>query len=205
MKAIIDRFRGVPWQRVLSGVQGAMVPPINDDMAEAEIYRRYFFGPSVNLSGLKSGYTGPGTSTFTLPHLAEAFLDIRIPRNWDVQETLAIIRAHLDSAGFSDVEMQVFGAYNGSRVSRDATITQAADALFRSRGIEIIWWPMTGGGGPWSTFSEEFGMPLLRDVGMGHGRASVKDEYLVIEGTGRIGGMVEMALSHAEMMLRLAG
>lgn len=47
-------------------------------------------------------------------------------------------------------------------------------------------------------------MPVLRDVGLGHGRASTIDEYLVIEGAGRVGGMVEMALSHAEIMLRMA-
>jgi hypothetical protein len=64
---------------------------------------------------------------------------------------------------------------------------------------------MTGAGGPWSAFTEDFGMPLLRDVGLGHGRASAKDEYLVIEGSGPVGGMMEMALSHAKMMLRLSG
>jgi hypothetical protein len=70
--------------------------------------------------------------------------------------------------------------------------------------VEIVWWPMTGGGGPWSIFANEFGIPVLRDIGLGHGRASSIDEYLVIEGNGRIGGMVEMALSHAEFMLRMA-
>jgi hypothetical protein len=44
----------------------------------------------------------------------------------------------------------------------------------------------------------------LRDVGLGHGRASATDEYLVIDGDGRGGGVVDMALSHAEFMMRLA-
>jgi acetylornithine deacetylase/succinyl-diaminopimelate desuccinylase-like protein len=203
MEAIRTRFGGQPWQRVLPGVQGAPVPPI-DGLQETEIYLRYFFGASLNISGLCSGYTGPGTVTFSLPHKAEAFLDIRIPRTWKVQEVLTALRAHLDGAGFSDVEIQVFGAFDGSRVDRHADVVRAARGLFASAGAEIIWWPMTGGGGPWSIFANEFGIPVLRDVGLGHGRASLRDEYLVIEGSGRVGGVVEMALSHAEFMMRMA-
>jgi len=204
MQAIMARFRGVPWQRVLAGVQGANVRATND-IPEPQVYRRYFFGPSANLNGLRSGYLGPGTRTFTLPHVAEAFLDIRIPRTWDVTKVLQDLRQRLEAKGFHDVETVVLGAFNGSRVRRDAPLVQAAEALFTSHDLDIVWWPATGGGGPWSLFTEEFGIPLLRDVGLGHGRASAKDEYLVIEGTEKVGGIVELALSYVEFMLRLAG
>jgi len=204
MRTLAARFAGIPWQRVLPGVQGADVPPIGD-VGEADVYRRFFFGPSANLNGLRSGYMGPGTPTFTLPHVAEAVLDIRVPRLWDVREVLRAIRARLDGAGFPDVEMDVAGAFNGSRVPRTAPVVRAAETLFASRGLEVVWWPMTGGGGPWSIFAEEFGMPVLRDVGLGHGRASATDEYLVIDGTGSVGGMVDMAVSHAEFMARMGG
>jgi acetylornithine deacetylase/succinyl-diaminopimelate desuccinylase-like protein len=99
----------------------------------------------------------------------------------------------------------VAGAFNGSRVPRTAPVVRAAETLFASRGLEVVWWPMTGGGGPWSIFAEEFGMPVLRDVGLGHGRASATDEYLVIDGAGSVGGMVDMAVSHAEFMARMGG
>ena len=203
MRAILTRFRGQPWQRVLPGVQNAPVRAI-DDLKEAEIYSRYFFGPSVNISGLRCGYTGPGTVTFSLPHLAEAFLDIRIPRTWKAGEVVSTLRTHLDHAGFSDIEVQVFGAFDGFRVDRRAGLVRAAQDLFDAAGVEVIWWPMTAGGGPWSIFTSEFGIPVLRDIGLGHGRASARDEYLVIEGTGSIGGMVEMAHSHAAFMMSMA-
>jgi acetylornithine deacetylase/succinyl-diaminopimelate desuccinylase-like protein len=203
MRALMARHAGTPWQQVLPGVQGADVPAV-DDALQPDVYRRFFFGPSMNLNGLRAGHSGPGTATFTLPHVAEAVLDIRVPRTWDVAAVLRAVRARLDGAGFSDVEMDVHGAFNGSRTPRDAAPVRAAEALFAARGLEVVWWPMTGGGGPWSIFQEEFGMPVLRDVGLGHGRASAVDEFLVIDGAGRVGGMVEMALSHAEFMLRLA-
>ncbi|MGH2403281.1 MAG: M20/M25/M40 family metallo-hydrolase [bacterium] len=204
MRAIITRFSGTPWQRVLPGVQGDDAPAI-DDAGEAEVYRRFFFGASVNINGLRSGFLGPGTPTFTLPHTAEAVLDIRLPRTWDVQVALRGIRDRLDRAGFSDIEIDVHGAFNGSRVARNTPVVGAAEALFGARGLDVVWWPMTGGGGPWSLFSEQFGIPVLRDVGMGHGRASAVDEYLVVEGNARVGGLVEMAASHAEFMFRVAG
>ncbi len=204
MRAIMSRFAGTPWQRVLPGVQGEDVQ-VMAGVDEAGVYQQFFFGASLNINGLRGGYLGPGTLTFTLPHAAEAMLDIRVPRTWDVQAVLRAMRRRLDREGFGDVEMDVHGAFNGSRVARDASLVRAAEALFGERGLDVVWWPATGGGGPWSLFSEQFGIPVLRDVGIGHGRASAVDEFLVVEGTGPIGGLVEMAASHVEFMLRFAG
>lgn len=204
VEALMKRFAGTPWQKVLPGVQGAEVPAV-DDASEAEVYRRFFFGPSMNLQGLRSGYVGGSSPTFTLPHVAEASFDIRVPRSWKVQDVLTGIRARLDAHGFDDVEMDVKGAYDGSSVPRSAPVVRAALDLFKAHGVEVVSWPMTGGGGPWSVFSTEFGIPLLRDVGLGHGRASATDEFLAIDGGSKIGGMVDIALSHVEFMMRLAG
>jgi len=204
MEAIRARYAGRAWQKVLSGVQGADVPAVEAAVDEADIYARYFFGPSLNLNGLRAGYVGPGSNTFGLPHVAEAFFDIRVPRTWKTGDVLRELRRHLDEKGFPDVVMEVFGAFDGSRVARTSSVVAAASALFEAAGIDTVWWPATGGGGPWSLFSTELGMPLLRDIGLGHGRASVRDEYLVIEGHDRVAGMVDMATSHAEFMLRMA-
>jgi acetylornithine deacetylase/succinyl-diaminopimelate desuccinylase-like protein len=203
METLRRQFAGASWQQVLPGVQGADSAPIAG-LDEPRIFRRYFFGPSFNLNGLRSGYTGPGTLTFTVPHVAEAFFDIRIPRNWDTRSVLAALRKRLDDGGFHDIEVDVRGAFNGSSVPRDAPILKAAEAMFSARGLEVVRWPMSGGGGPWSMFAEEFGIPVLRDVGLGHGQALARDEYLVIEGKDNVAGMVEMALSYVELMQRLA-
>src|SRR5207247_8236858 len=128
----------------------------------------------------------------------------RVPRVWDVRRVLDTVRARLDRAGFGDVELEVFSAFNGFRLSRDAAIACAAEKLFAAHDVEVVWWPMTGGGGPWSIFSEEFGMPVLRDVGLGHGRAGATDEYIVVEGRGKVAGLVEIGVSDVEVMRRLA-
>jgi acetylornithine deacetylase/succinyl-diaminopimelate desuccinylase-like protein len=203
MEALRRRFSGAPWQQVLPGVQGGEIPAIAG-LDGSQIFRRYLFGPSFNLNGLRSGYTGPGTPTFTIPHVAEAFFDIRIPRTWDAHAVLAAIRTRLDAGGFRDVEIDVRGAFNGSGVPRDAPILAAAEGMFRAHGVEVVRWPMSGGGGPWSLFAHEFGIPVFRDVGLGHGQALATDEYLVIEGSGKVAGMVDMAISYVELMQRLA-
>lgn len=197
------KFAGKPWQSVLSAVGGQSIPSVGD-MTEEEIYHQYFYGPSVNLNGLKSGYIGPGSLAFTMPQVAEAVLDIRIPRDWKCDDILRGMRSCLDEKGFTDVEMDVFAANDGSRVSRESTLVRAAASMFADKGVDVTYWPMTGGGGPWSMFSTEFGMPLLRDVGMGHGGSGAKNEYLVVEGTGKVEGVVGMAASHVEYMLRMA-
>jgi acetylornithine deacetylase/succinyl-diaminopimelate desuccinylase-like protein len=204
MEEIRARFAGSSWQSVLAGVQSADVRAVSAAMTEADIYERYFFGPSFNLNGLRAGYTGPGTNTFELPHTADAYFDIRIPRTWKTADIVRALREHLDRRGFEDIAVDVFGAFDGSRVSSTSRIVTAARSLFDAAGVDTIWWPATGGGGPWSLFSTELGKPLLRDVGLGHGRASARDEYLVVEGHGNVRGMVDMALSHADFMLRMA-
>jgi acetylornithine deacetylase/succinyl-diaminopimelate desuccinylase-like protein len=203
VEALMKRFKGTPWQKVLPGVQGADVPAVND-MSEAEVYRHFFFGPSMNLQGLRSGYVGGSSPTFTLPSVAEASFDIRVPRSWKTQDVLRGMRARLDAKGFADVEMDVKGAYDGSSVPRDSLPVRAAHEMYRARGVEVVNWPMTGGGGPWSMFSNDFGIPLLRGVGMGGGRGSATDEFLAVDGNDKVAGMVEMATSHVEYMMRLA-
>jgi hypothetical protein len=122
--------------------------------------------------------------------------------NWH-PEHQADRRVRVNGRAYAAAALLQQGRARSSRVDRRADVVRAAEDMLGSAGVEIIWWPMTGGGGPWSIFANEFGIPILRDIGLGHGRASSTDEYLVIEGSGRIGGMVEMALSHAEFMLRM--
>jgi acetylornithine deacetylase/succinyl-diaminopimelate desuccinylase-like protein len=203
VEALLERFKETPWQKVLPGVQGADVPAV-DDMSDAEVYRHFFFGPSMNLQGLRSGYVGGASPTFTLPNVAEASFDIRVPRSWKTQHVLRGMRRRLDDHGFGDVEMDVKGAYDGSSVPRDSLPMRAARDLFRAHDVEVVTWPMTGGGGPWSMFSTDLGIPLLRGVGLGHGRSSATDEFLVVDGNDRVAGIVDMATSHVEYMMRLA-
>jgi acetylornithine deacetylase/succinyl-diaminopimelate desuccinylase-like protein len=79
-----------------------------DGLTGAPWRERLAFGPTCNIAGIRTGYGGPGMKT-VLPATASAWLDLRLVPDQRPQETLALLRAHLDAEGFSDVELEVLG------------------------------------------------------------------------------------------------
>ena len=96
--------------------------------------------------------------------------------------------------GFGDVEVVVFSGYPGSRTSYSAALVQSfVRAVKKSEG-DLVVWPGQSYGGPWSIFAHEFGMPVVFATGIGHGAGvGQPDEYLVIDGGGKLPGFREMA------------
>ena len=84
------------------------------------------YGPSMNISGLRSGYTGPGTKSFLLPDRATVTMDIRLVTETKAPEILAILRRHLDDHGFADVEIDAKCAYDWNQTPIDADLIRAA-------------------------------------------------------------------------------
>ena len=66
--------------------------------------RAMTFAPTLNIQGLWSGFIGPGDKTIT-PAEAHARIDIRIVPEQDPAAITAALRAHLDRAGFGDIEI----------------------------------------------------------------------------------------------------
>ncbi len=66
--------------------------------------RAVTFSPTLNIQGLWSGFTGPGDKTIT-PAEAHVRLDIRIVPDQTEEDIEAAVRAHLDAAGFADIEL----------------------------------------------------------------------------------------------------
>jgi acetylornithine deacetylase/succinyl-diaminopimelate desuccinylase-like protein len=66
--------------------------------------RAMTFAPTLNIQGLWSGFIGPGDKTIT-PAEAHARLDIRIVPDQQPGAIVAALRAHLDRAGFADIEI----------------------------------------------------------------------------------------------------
>lgn len=88
------------------------VQTFKQDGTPADLLQRYMYGASFNVSGLRSGYTGPGTKSFLLPHTATATCDIRVISEVPAAGIVAMIRRHLDAAGFADVGINVMSAYD---------------------------------------------------------------------------------------------
>jgi acetylornithine deacetylase/succinyl-diaminopimelate desuccinylase-like protein len=161
-----------------------------DDLKGRALLERYMYGPSVNISGLRSGYTGPGTKSFLLPDIATATLDIRLVTETPAREILAILRRHLDAHGFADVAIDARCAYDWNQTSVDADLVRAGLGLLESRGLPTAIWPMQAYGGPWAHFARTFGIPSVQGLAPGHGaRIQTSDEFFVIEGKDSIVGL----------------
>jgi acetylornithine deacetylase/succinyl-diaminopimelate desuccinylase-like protein len=80
-----------------------------DSLTGVAFRERGAFGPTCNISGISSGYRGPGPKT-VLTAEASALLDLRLVPNQHPQEILELLRAHLRSEGFADIEITALGS-----------------------------------------------------------------------------------------------
>jgi acetylornithine deacetylase/succinyl-diaminopimelate desuccinylase-like protein len=164
-----------------------------DDLKGRAVLERYMYGPSLNISGLRSGYTGPGTKSFLLPDSATATLDIRLVTETPASEILAILRRHLDAHGFADVAFNIFSAYDYNQTRVDSDLIRTALGLLGERGLATSIWPMQAFGGPWAHFAKTLKIPSVMGAAPGHGaRVPTSDEFFVIEGKESIAGLVEL-------------
>lgn len=164
----------------------------------------YFFKPTLNIDGIWGGYTGPGSKT-VLPHRVTAKLDLRLVPNQSTDEILHKIRDHLNRRGYQDIETRVLGKGEWSQTPPDAEIVRAIVSGSREHGVEPEVWPRNVGFFPAFLFTRP---PLNLDFcigGLGHGgRAHSPDEYLVIEGNGRVAGLAGMEKSYISILYQYA-
>ncbi|MQA79619.1 MAG: M20/M25/M40 family metallo-hydrolase [Streptosporangiales bacterium] len=193
--ALVERYRGAPWQEVMPGLAGGGVERFAGDVLGKDVLDRYLYASSLNIQGLYAGYTGPGTRTYTIPSAASALLDLRLVTDQSTDEVIGALREHLDAHGYRDIEMDVRGAFDGWTSSPDSPLVSAFVDASEQFGASMDLWPRTGGGGPWAALARRFDVPVIMGAGVGTGkRGGAVDEYLVIDGGGRAPGLREMEL-----------
>ncbi len=176
-----------------------------DDMGAAEALIRQLYDVTLNVDGIWAGYSGDGVKTI-LPHKATAKMDSRLPPNVDPDRQLERIRAHLDSRGFSDIEIRRLSGYPASQTSVDAPLVRAALAVFQKWGEVDEVWPRNAGSAPFYQFTERLGLPLVSG-GLGHGsRAHAPNEYMLIEPTKASGvaSLAEIEKAYADLLFAFA-
>lgn len=174
-------------------------------MAPREALLEYLFNTTMNVDGMWSGYTGPGMKTI-LPHVATAKLDSRLVPDQDPDTALALIRAHLDAKGFTDVTLTKLSGYPPAQSSVSAPLVQAAIGTYHKYGFPPSVAPRLAGSAPYYVFTRRLGLPMVAG-GIGHGSgAHAPDEYMVIEPKpgSRVAGLARVEKFYVDMLHALA-
>jgi acetylornithine deacetylase/succinyl-diaminopimelate desuccinylase-like protein len=172
-----------------------------DGLAGEALAKRYFYGPAMNVSSLRAGYTGPGTKSFLLPDVARATIDIRVVSSVTAKDIVRIIRDHLDEKGFPDIGLEVHAAYDWNQTPLDDGFIQAATGTLDQHGYSYEAWPIQAFGGPWAHFGKVLGVPSLQGGAPGHGaRGATSDEFFVLEGKDKIAGLSELEAYYVDFL-----
>lgn len=171
-----------------------------DDLEGRALLERYMYSSTLNIDGIWGGHTGPGTKT-VLPHEVRARVDIRLVPNQAPDAIIAAVRNHLDKHGFPDIAIDVHDRYDWSQTRADSRIARATVEAYRAMGHEPQVWPRIGGSLPMYLFTKDpLRLPAIA-AGLGYGaHAHAPDEFMVLEGAGRVAGLLEQELSYLHVL-----
>jgi acetylornithine deacetylase/succinyl-diaminopimelate desuccinylase-like protein len=205
--ALAARVASASPDAVLPGLApAAPIRRFRDGATGRALLEKYLYGPSFNISGLRSGYTGPGTRTLTLPEEARASIDMRVVCDVPADELVKMLRAHLDARGFPDVAIDLACAYDAHQVTPDASLPRAALETLAASGHASTIWPMQAFGGPWAHYGRVLGIPFLFGAAPGFGgRAATSDEFFVVDGGGKVAGLAELERWFVDLLYRVGG
>lgn len=174
-------------------------------MGPREALLEYLFNTTMNVDGIFGGYTGPGMKTI-LPHIATAKMDSRLVPDQDPDSALALIRAHLDAKGFSDVTLRKLSGYPPAQSSVSAPLVRAAIGTYLKYGITPSVAPRLAGSAPYYVFTKRLGLPMVAG-GLGHGSgAHAPDEYMLIEpkAGSKVAGLADIEKFYVDLLFALA-
>lgn len=127
------------------------------EMTEQEALTFY---PTLTISGLHSGYTGPGSKT-VLPRRAEAKIDVRLVPGMDPEGVYQAIRNHWDKHGFEEVQLKLLS--NKKAFRTDLTHPFIDVVLDSAKEIygEVILTPNAPSTGPVYAFGNILNVPIV--------------------------------------------
>jgi hypothetical protein len=191
---LVDSAWGRDWRDVIPMGGADNVAHVVGGLEGRAPLINYLYGPTFNIAGLRSGFLGAETGTipYITPSEATATLDIRLVVDLSPEEVVAALRQHLDDHGFPDIEIEVFAAFGHNQTAVSDPGVQATLLTLQQWNVEASVWPIQAGGGPWTAVPNAFGVPCVRGGVIGGGGRGNVDEYMVIEGDGKVAGLADV-------------
>jgi acetylornithine deacetylase/succinyl-diaminopimelate desuccinylase-like protein len=152
-----------------------------DGRDPAALLRALLFSPTVNVSGIEAGYTGPGGKTI-VPSRARARVDVRLVPPVDPEAAAAAVRARLDARGLGHVAARVVDAYPWAKAAPGNRAARALRASYGALGLTPLPYPLAPWCAPYFVFDRVLGLEWACG-GAGHAAgAHGPDEYATVAG-----------------------
>lgn len=203
IETMVDRGYDSP--ELLRGRLGARFF-IDDITDHEELLKTFYWSTTLNLDGIWGGrILDPGAGA-VLPYKVTSKHNCRYVPNQTGEDLVKKVRRHLDHHGYRDVELGVIGDVPWAKANYNHPLAEAVLKMCDQFGVEYILAPLVAPGGlgpywPAYLFSRD---PLRLPIcggSVGHGgRAHAIDEYLVIDGHGRVYGLDGMEKSYATVL-----
>lgn len=136
---------------------------IGDDsleMTKEEYYRKLCFEPTLNISGMVSGYGGEGAKTI-IPSTAKLKLDMRLVMDQDPDKIYQLMEVHIKKHA-PNVELKRIGMMSPSRASAEHPfIEPLRQAVEEGFGRKAYIQPSMGGSLPDAVWTKILGAPSV--------------------------------------------
>ena len=125
-----------------------------------EAYIRIFTEPSLNISGISSGYIGEGPKTI-VPKDAKIKIDIRPLPGQDPMKIYRDFIRYLDNIGYGWARVKPYSMYPAGYTKPDEEIIKISiEASKKAYGVEALVTPISGGSGPIYLFTDLLKIPM---------------------------------------------
>jgi acetylornithine deacetylase/succinyl-diaminopimelate desuccinylase-like protein len=175
------------------------------------------YGTSFNLDGIWGGNMYAGGAGAILPNKITSKHNIRYSPKMNGLEIVKRFREQLDRNGYKDVELKIIGDVPWSKMSYDTDIARAMTQMYDQFNIPHSQPSQTPTilGGYWPAYlfsNQEVGQKIAAvsmPIGMGGaghgGGAHAANEFMVLEGAGKVYGYAGAEKSHAAIFYNFAG
>lgn len=144
------------------------IPAFLNNVRGTDMLQHHLFDPTCTICGMASGYTGQGAKT-VLPAEARVKIDFRLVPDMEPKTVLRLLREHLDTQGFNDIEIIEMTGEHPARSDLNSAMVQATlAAAEETYGLPAILYPTMAGTGPMYDVCQQFGTPACSGAGTGY-------------------------------------
>lgn len=157
----IELMKKEPWDKSKALESLGRTEFLKGSADKEEVLKQHYFNGSCNICSIKGGFMEEGIKT-VLPNKASAKIDLRLVMDQDSSKVADIVREHLISNGFDDIQVNELIHEPVAKGSIDnETLQKAIESVENSYGRSMNVKVTSGGSGPAYHVASKYDIPIL--------------------------------------------